>query len=115
MNLFAYGSLADRRAIAKVIGRTLPNAISATLRGYQKHETTLGYPIILPEQSAECKGVVYYSLTPSDWERLDIYENLHNQPPAYTRKLVTVEGTHGRISAYVYVGNLNFFRTRIKK
>lgn len=115
MNLFAYGTLMDRRVIAKVIGRTLPYAVSATLRGYKKWETTLNYPLVLPDTSAECTGVVYYSLSAADWTRLDAYENVNSQPPAYYRKLVTVEGTHGSISAYVYIGNLNFFRTRIKR
>jgi len=115
VNLFAYGTLADRRVIAKVLGRSLPQGVQATLRGYRRLETTLTYPIVLPEAGALCKGVVYFSLTDADWERLDIYENIRSTPPAYFRRLVTVEGTHGNMSAYVYIGNLNFFRARIKR
>lgn len=115
MNLFTYGSLMDRRTIARVVGRTLPEAIPAVLRGYRKYETTLNYPVILPDSAAECQGLVYYSILAGDWERLDTYENANSTPPAYHRKLVTVEGKHGRISAFVYIGNLNFFRTRLIK
>lgn len=115
MNLFAYGTLMDRRVIAKVLGRTLPYAVQATLHGYRRFETTMGYPIVLPETNAVCSGMVFFSLTDADWEHLDIYENVRTMPPAYFRRLVTVEGTHGSISANVYIGNLNFFRTRIKR
>ncbi len=101
--------------MAKVIGRTPPSPVSATLHGYRKYETTMGYPIVLPEAGASVTGLVYYSLSPADWARLDEYENVNDIPPAYHRKLVTVEGAHGRISTFVYIGNLNFFRTRIKK
>lgn len=114
MNLFAYGTLMDKRAISRVTGRTLPQAISATLHGYRKYETTLGYPVILPEAGATCTGVVFYSLSPSDWEKLDLYENVRGNPPSYFRRLMTVHGAHGSINAFVYVGNLNFFRTRLK-
>lgn len=114
MNLFAYGTLTDRRVMAKVTGRTLPAGVSATLQGYRRCETTLGYPIILPESGASCQGQVFFGLTQADWERLDRYENLFDNPPAYTRRLVQVHGKHGTISAFVYVGNLNFFRTRLK-
>lgn len=114
MNLFAYGSLMDQRQIMRVLLRSLPNSVPATLHGFKKVETTLGYPIILPDSGATCKGVVYFSLSHADWERLDHYENVHNVPPVYIRKLAAVDGTHGRISAQIYIGNLAFFRTRIK-
>jgi len=104
----------EQRQITRVLHRSLPNSVPATLHGFKKVETTLGYPIILPDSGSSCKGVVYFSLSHSDWERLDIYENVHNVPPVYNRKMASVEGTHGRISAQIYVGNLAFFRTRIK-
>lgn len=115
MNLFAYGSLMDRRAMAKVTGRNLPAGVSATLQGYRKFETSLGYPIILPEIGATCSGLVYFGLTYPDWEKLDRYENVYDSPPAYLRRLVKVQGEHGTINASVYVGNLNFFRARIRR
>jgi gamma-glutamylcyclotransferase (GGCT)/AIG2-like uncharacterized protein YtfP len=114
LNLFAYGTLMDRRVISRIIGRLVPDPVPATLHGFRKWETTLGYPVILPDANASCTGVVFYSLTQADWARLDAYENATGNPPAYTRKLVTVQGAHGRISAYVYIGNLNYFRTRLK-
>jgi len=114
VNLFAYGTLMDRRIIARVTGRTLPAGVPSTLYGFRKLETTLGYPIVLPEAGCTCTGLVYYSLTDSDWKKLDQYEQVNTSPPAYYRRLMTVQGAHGSISAYVYVGNLNYFRTRIK-
>lgn len=92
----------------------MPQGTPAILYGYRRHETTMGYPIVLPEVGATCSGTVYYNLTYTDWEKLDIYENLHSSPPPYMRKLVQVKGSHGTINAFVYVGNLNFFRARIK-
>lgn len=114
MHLFAYGTLTDKRVIGRITGRTLPEPVPAILHGYRKWETTLGYPIVLPESGASCTGVVYFSLTPADWQRLDAYEQVHKNPPVYFRRLVTVHGAHGSISAQLYVGNLNYFRTRLK-
>lgn len=114
MNLFAYGTLMDKRIMSRVIGRSLPTAVPATLHGFRKWETTLGYPVVLPEPGATTAGLVFYSVTAADWKRLDEYENVHGSPPAYFRKLVTVQGAHGSISTYVYIGNLNYFRTRLK-
>jgi len=101
--------------MAKVTGRTLAAGVTAKLQGYRKIETSLGYPIILPESGATCEGVVYFGILHTDWEKLDRYENVFDHPPAYTRRLVSVQGSHGTISAFVYVGNLNFFRTRLKR
>jgi gamma-glutamylcyclotransferase (GGCT)/AIG2-like uncharacterized protein YtfP len=115
VNLFAYGTLMDKRIIARVTGRTLPYAVPATLFGFRKWETTLGYPIILPETGSSVEGLVYYSLTDTDWKRLDAYENINDSPPAYFCRFVSVQGAHGRIGAQVYVGNLNYFRTRLKR
>jgi gamma-glutamylcyclotransferase (GGCT)/AIG2-like uncharacterized protein YtfP len=114
VNLFAYGSLMDRRVMFKVLGRPTPTSVPATLHGYRKYETTLGYPIILPEAGASTPGMVFYSITAADWKRLDEYEVVTGSPPAYVRRLVSVQGAYGSISAQVYVGNLNFFRTRLK-
>jgi gamma-glutamylcyclotransferase (GGCT)/AIG2-like uncharacterized protein YtfP len=98
----------------RVIGRSLPPPVPVALPGYRKWETTLGYPVILPESGATCNGFVFFSLTANDWKRLDEYENVTGNPPSYFRRLVTVQGAHGSISAQVYVGNLNFFRARLK-
>lgn len=114
VNLFAYGTLMDKRIMFRVIGRTPPSPVPATLHGYRKFETTLGYPIILPEAGASTSGLVFFSLTIADWKRLDEYEVVNGSPPAYFRRLVTVQGAHGSISANAYIGNLNHFRTRIK-
>lgn len=105
----------DRRIITNVVRRALPQAVPATLSGYRKWDSTLGYPLILPDSASSCAGVVFFSLTAADWEKLDAYECTDQQPPAYFRRLISVEGAHGRINAYTYVGNLNFFRTRIKR
>jgi len=114
LNLFAYGTLLDKRIMFKVLGRGLPTSVPATLYGYRKWETTLGYPVVLPEAGASTPGMVFYSLTAADWKRLDEYEVVNGNPPAYFRRLVSVQGAHGSISACVYIGNLNFFRTRLK-
>lgn len=114
MNLFAYGTLLDKRIMFRVIGRSLPTPVPATLPGYRKWETTLGYPVVLPETGASCSGFIFFSLTPHDWKRLDEYEGVNGNPPAYFRRMLTVQGAHGSITAQVYVGNLNYFRTRLK-
>jgi gamma-glutamylcyclotransferase (GGCT)/AIG2-like uncharacterized protein YtfP len=114
VNLFAYGTLLDKRIMFKVLGRSLRTPVAATLHGYRRYETTLGYPVVLPESGATTEGFVFYSLSDADWKRLDEYESVHTAPPAYFRRLVTLQGAHGSITAFVYVGNLNFFRTRLK-
>lgn len=115
MHLFAYGTLMDRRILTRVLGRTPPTGVPATLYGYKRWETTLGYPIILPETGAVCQGMVFYNLNAQDWKRLDEYEKATTEPPAYFRRLLTVQGGSGSISAQVYVGNLNYFRARLKR
>lgn len=115
MHLFAYGTLTDRRILTRVLGRTPPTGVNATLYGYKRWETTLGYPIILPESGGICEGMVFYNLNQQDWERLDAYEQATAEPPAYFRRLVTAQGASGRISVQVYVGNLNYFRARLKR
>jgi len=115
VNLFVYGTLMDQRVMMRVIGRRLPPAAPATLYGYRKWETTFGYPAIFPEPGHSCRGLVYSGLTEEDLQRLDRYEDADGSPPAYIRRLVTVHGAHGRINAYVYVGNMAFFRARLKK
>ncbi|HLO01526.1 MAG TPA: gamma-glutamylcyclotransferase family protein [Symbiobacteriaceae bacterium] len=115
MHLFAYGTLMDRRILARVLGRTPPNGVPATLYGYKKWETTLGYPIILPETGAVCQGMVFYNLSQQDWKRLDEYEKATTEPPAYFRRLLSAQGGSGSISVQVYVGNLNYFRARLKR
>ncbi len=115
MNLFAYGTLMDRRVMTKVTGRNLPAGVAGVLYGYRRVETSLGYPIILPESGASCEGLVFFGIQYTDWEKLDRYENALDNPPAYIRRLVSVQGAHGTISAFVYVGNLHFFRTRLKR
>ncbi len=99
----------------RVIGRTLPAPVPATLHNFRKWETSLGYPVILPEQGASVSGVVWFSINHQDLKRLDEYEDVDGNPPSYFRRLMQVQGAHGSISAYVYVGNLNFFRTRLRK
>lgn len=100
--------------MTRVIGRTLRTGVPATLYGYRKWETTLGYPAVLPEAGSSVEGLVYFNLSEADLKRLDLYENVHSTPPAYYRKLTTVQGAHGRISAEVYIGQLNYFRARLK-
>lgn len=114
MNLFAYGTLMDKRIMFRVVGRSISTAVPATLHGYRKWETSLGYPVVLPEAGASTAGMVFFNMTPADWKHLDEYENVTGNPPSYVRKLVSVQGAHGTITAYVYIGNLNFFRTRLK-
>lgn len=114
MNLFAYGTLLDKRVMFKVVGRSLRTPVPATLYGYRKWETSLGYPVVLPEAGASTEGFIFFSLSAEDWKRLDMYESVYTNPPAYFRRLVTAQGAYGSISAYVYIGNLNHFRTRLK-
>lgn len=115
MNLFVYGTLMDRRVMMRIVGRPLPPAAPAVLYGYRKWETTLGYPAVFPDPGQSCKGSVYGTLTADDLKRLDAYEDVNGNPPAYTRRLVTVQGAHGSLSAYLYIGNLGYFRARLKR
>lgn len=113
MNLFAYGTLMDPRIIGRVTGRSFPKPVAATLQGYRKHDTVLGYPVIFPDSEHSVQGVVFYSLTEQDWKKLDAYEDVNVNPPQYFRRLVTVRGAHGTIRAYVYVGNQMYFSSRL--
>lgn len=112
VNLFAYGTLMDHRTMARVTGRRFPTPTPAILHGYVKYDTRFGYPVIFPEPNQSVEGVVYTSLSPDDWKKLDQYEEADAFPPHYVRRLIVARGQYGTIRAYAYIGNHLHFSSR---
>jgi gamma-glutamylcyclotransferase (GGCT)/AIG2-like uncharacterized protein YtfP len=82
--LFVYGSLADPKHRAEVIGRTV-EAVPATLKGYERGKRR--YWFIRPREGAATRGAILSNLTDAEFAALDEYEEV---PTLYTREQITV-------------------------
>lgn len=74
MNLFAYGTLMWPEVLESVIGRRLqgtPATLSGFLRLRVKNEH---YPVVVPSDGGQVKGVLYGGLTESEFLYLDRFE-----------------------------------------
>ncbi len=98
-HLFAYGTLmcAD---IMEDVSRSRPASIPATLNGFSRRAVQgEHYPGVIPDPDGQVEGVVYRSVPPTAWERLDRFEGA-----MYARQTVQVELVDGaELPADVYV------------
>jgi gamma-glutamylcyclotransferase (GGCT)/AIG2-like uncharacterized protein YtfP len=106
MWLFTYGTLTRRGRMEALAGRRLAEPVAATLRGYRKHDTPHGYPIILPDARAcaQVEGLLW-EVERTDLPALDHYEGTDETPPFYYRRDVEVEVAGAKRAAQVFVGN----------
>lgn len=115
MHLFVYGTLKDPAIIAAVTGRPWSDPQPALLRGYRLQGTSLGYPTIIAAPGAEAAGVLWPGVTADDLAYLDEYEDCNEPVPVYRRVRLDVEVAGGRLSAWVYVGNPDFFAPWLRR
>lgn len=98
-NLFAYGTLMCKEIMAEVAGEC-PEPVPAVLPNYARRGVRgERFPAILPHRNGRVEGVVYRSLRPNAWEKLDRYEG-----EMYSRQRVSVrlqDGTFIAAAAYV--------------
>lgn len=110
MNLFVYGTLRDPERVAAVCGRVPPEGRPATLRGFVRHDTRFGWPVVFPvpdNAGARVDGWVWAGVTLPDLAAMDAYED-HGE--AYVRREVRVETSARPVTAWVYIGIPEYFR-----
>jgi gamma-glutamylcyclotransferase (GGCT)/AIG2-like uncharacterized protein YtfP len=100
-HLFVYGTLTDPKRVTALTGRQFER-MDATLNGFERVNSPLGYPFILPRPHAVVRGVLLLNLDPGSLARLDAYEA---EGDLYRRQLVVVEVSDRRVPAMTYVGH----------
>jgi gamma-glutamylcyclotransferase (GGCT)/AIG2-like uncharacterized protein YtfP len=101
IHLFVYGTLKDPERVRTLTGRQFER-IDATLSGFERVNSPLGYPYILPKRGAIVHGVLLLNIDRASIVRLDAYEA---EGDLYRRRIVVVEVADRCMSAMTYVGH----------
>ncbi len=101
IHLFVYGTLTDPERVTTLTNRQFER-IDATLSGFERVNSPLGYPFILPRPGATVRGVLLLSVDPDSLVHLDTYEA---EGDLYRRQLVVVRVAGRRVPAMTYVGH----------
>jgi gamma-glutamylcyclotransferase (GGCT)/AIG2-like uncharacterized protein YtfP len=101
IHLFVYGTLTDPERVAALTGKRFAG-VDAALNGFERVESPLGYPFILPRPGAAVRGVLLFNIDPVSLVHLDVYEA---EGDLYRRQVVEVEVAGTRLSAMTYVGH----------
>lgn len=100
IHLFVYGTLTDPERVFSLTGRRFAG-VQATLSGFARVESPLGYPYISPQPGAVVHGLLIRHIDAASLLRLDAYEA---EGDLYRRQIVEVEAAGARLSAMAYVG-----------
>jgi gamma-glutamylcyclotransferase (GGCT)/AIG2-like uncharacterized protein YtfP len=100
INLFVYGTLLDPQRVATLTGKRFM-WVEATLAGFERRESSLGYPYVRPQAGAVVHGILLGSIDPHSLHRLDVYEA---EGELYRRQLVEVQVFGVSMPAMAYVG-----------
>jgi gamma-glutamylcyclotransferase (GGCT)/AIG2-like uncharacterized protein YtfP len=100
-HLFVYGTLTDPERVTALTGRQFER-MDATLSGFERFNSPLGYPFILPQPGAMVRGVLLLNLDPACLVHLDAYEA---EGDLYRRQPVVVEVADSQLLAMTYVGH----------
>ena len=97
--LFAYGTLMCDEIMGEVSG-VHPQSAPATLPGYRRLRVKdEQYPAVIPDTDGCVDGIIYRSVPPSVWDRLDRFEG-----EMYAREMVQVKlGDGSTVPAATYV------------
>jgi gamma-glutamylcyclotransferase (GGCT)/AIG2-like uncharacterized protein YtfP len=101
IHLFVYGTLTDPERVTALTGKQFMQ-VDATLRSFERVDSPLGYPYILPRPGAVVRGVLLLDIDPVSLVHLDTYEA---EGELYRRQLVEVEVDGTPVSAMTYVGH----------
>jgi gamma-glutamylcyclotransferase (GGCT)/AIG2-like uncharacterized protein YtfP len=101
IHLFVYGTLTNPERVTALTGKQFA-AVDATLSGFERVESPLGYPFILPRPGAVVHGTLLLSIDLASLVHLDAYEA---EGDLYRRQAVEVEVVGTRLSAVTYVGH----------
>ena len=101
IHLFVYGTLTDPDRVTALTGQQFER-VDATLNGFERVNSPLGYPFILPKAGGIVRGVLLLNLDPISLVQLDAYEA---EGDLYRRQVVVVEVADRRVAAVTYVGH----------
>lgn len=101
IHLFVYGTLTDPERVIALTGRRFER-LDATLSGFERVNSPLGYPFILPRPNAIVRGVLLCNVDLASLVHLDAYEA---EGDLYRRQVVVVEVAGRRPAAMTYVGH----------
>lgn len=100
VHLFVYGTLMDPQRVEVLTGKQF-GRIEATLVGFERVDSPLGYPYILPKCGSVVHGVLLTAIDPHSLHRLDAYEV---EGDLYRRQVVEVLVAGMPLQAVTYVG-----------
>lgn len=101
IHLFVYGTLTDPERVTALTGRQFER-VDAKLSGFERVNSPLGYPFILPRAGAIVRGVLLLNIDLVSLVQLDAYEA---EGDLYRRQVVVVEVADRRVAAVTYVGH----------
>jgi gamma-glutamylcyclotransferase (GGCT)/AIG2-like uncharacterized protein YtfP len=100
-HLFVYGTLTDPERVTALTGKQFER-VDARLSGFERVNSPLGYPFILPRPGACVRGVLLLNIDRVSLVHLDAYEA---EGDLYRRQNVVVEVADRRVPAMTYVGH----------
>jgi gamma-glutamylcyclotransferase (GGCT)/AIG2-like uncharacterized protein YtfP len=101
IHLFVYGTLTEPERVTALTGKQFKR-VDATLRGFERVNSPLEYPFILPKSDAIVRGVLLLNIDSASLVQLDAYEA---EGDLYQRQVVVVEVADRRVAAMTYVGH----------
>jgi gamma-glutamylcyclotransferase (GGCT)/AIG2-like uncharacterized protein YtfP len=100
IHLFVYGTLTDPERVTALTSMQFER-VDAMLSGFERVNSPLGYPFILPKPDGIVRGVLLLNIDPVSLVQLDAYEA---EGDLYRRQVVEVTVACRRLSAMTYVG-----------
>jgi gamma-glutamylcyclotransferase (GGCT)/AIG2-like uncharacterized protein YtfP len=101
IHLFVYGTLADPERVTALTGQQFGRC-DATLCGFERVNSPLGYPFIIPRPGVIVRGVLLLDIDLVSLAHLDAYEA---EGDLYRRQVVVVEVADRQVVAMTYVGH----------
>jgi gamma-glutamylcyclotransferase (GGCT)/AIG2-like uncharacterized protein YtfP len=101
IHLFVYGTLTDPECVTALTGNQFER-VEATLSGFERVNSPLGYPFILLRPGATVRGVLLLNIDPVSLAQFDAYEA---EGDLYRRQVVVVTVANRQVSAMTYVGH----------
>ncbi len=101
LHLFVYGTLMDPQRVTALTGKSFAR-VEATLSGFARLASNLGYPFIVPRPDAVVHGLLLTNLDPISLHHLDTYEA---EGDLYVRQVVDVCVANTSVRAMTYVGH----------
>jgi gamma-glutamylcyclotransferase (GGCT)/AIG2-like uncharacterized protein YtfP len=102
-SLFAYGTLADARFVARLLERPVASEPAELLDFLRVEPVGFAYPVVLESPGERTAGVLYRHLGEEDFRRLDGYEGVGEGLYFRERARVARPGAAAPEPAWVYL------------